>query len=358
MDFDYTDDQRFIRDEAHRFLASAAPLSSARRVLESSSERFDRALWGRIAEQGWLGTTVPEKHGGLGLGPVELGAIAEGIGASLAAIPFGSNLYLFAQALLANGSPAQRSEHLPRVASGQLIGCAALSADPGGGCEVRQNRISGAMQPVVDGTIADYAIVSAREDGEPCLFLAPLDGSVMRFPLEAIDGSLDVARLEFHETPVERLPGGGPDAVDRLLAAAAVLCGFEQIGGADRCLALTVDYAKQRTAFGALIGRFQAVKHRLADIYVANQLARSHVYHGAWALEQAPARLIEAAAGARVAASEAYWLAAKEMIHLHGAIGFTWEHDAHLFYRRAHHLSLALGNSQAWKERLIQDLAS
>lgn len=357
MNFDYTDDQRHLREEAHRFLARFAPSSSVRRVLDSSTERFDQPLWGQIAEQGWLGTAIPESDGGLGLGKVELGAIAECIGASLAAVPFGSTLYLFAQALLANGSPTQKSEYLPRVASGKLIGCAALSAGPGGGCEIRKNRISGIIQPVIDGSIADYAIVMARDNGEQCLFLAPLDESVARTSLEAVDGSLDVALLEFRDTPVEPLPGAGPDAVERLLAAAAVFYGFEQIGGADRCLALTVDYAKQRTAFGAPIGRFQSVKHRLADIYVANQLARSHVYHGVWALDVAPTRLVQAAAGARVSASEAYWLAAKEMIHLHGALGFTWEHDAHLFYRRAHHLSLVLGSPQAWKERVIQSIA-
>ena len=350
MDFDYTDEQHHLRDEARRFLAAAAPLSVARRAHEGGG--FNRALWDRVAAQGWLGVTIPEEYGGLGLSHVELGSISEAVGESLLPLPWGPTLYLFAEAVILAGSEEQKQRLLPAVAAGRLIGCGALWGE----VVVRDGRLTGVAQPVVGGGIADRAVVLATQDGAPALFLVALDG-VARTPLEAIDGSVDVARLDFDGTPAERLGDGV--LVDTLLARAAVMTAFEQVAGADRCLAMTTDYAKERQAFGGPVGRFQAVKHKLADLYVANQLARSHAYHGVWAIdagENAP--LMQAAAAARVAACDAYWLASKEYIHLHGAIGFTWEHDAHLFYRRAHHLSLALNGPAWWKDRLYDRLAA
>ena len=350
MDFDYTDQQRSLRDEARRFLAAACPRAAARAAQDGGG--FDRTLWDRVAAQGWLGAAIPEEYGGLGLSHVELAAVTEELGATLAPLPWGPTLLLI-EALLLGGGEALKRQLLPTLAEGRLIGCGALW----GKVTATGGRLTGVAQPVVGGGIADHAVVLAQESGAPALFLAALDG-VRRTPLEAIDGAMDVARLDFDGVPAERLAV----PLDTVLARAAVMTAFEQIGGADRCLELTTAYVKDRQAFGGPVGRFQAVKHKLADIYVVNQLARSHAYHGVWALDAGlekggeVAPLIQAAAAARVAASDAYWLASKEGIHLHGAIGFTWEHDAHLFYRRAHHLSLWLGAPGWWKDRLYERL--
>lgn len=350
MDFDYTDEQRHLRDEARRFLAAASPLTVARHAQDGGG--FDRALWNRVAEQGWLGTAIPEAYGGLGLSHVELGAIAEAVGGALLPLPWGPTLYLFAEAVMLGGGEAQKQRLLPAVAEGRLIGCGALW----GNVTANDGRLSGTAQPVIGGGVANEAVVVATLDGAPALFLVSLD-NVRRTPLEAIDSSVDVARLDFDNTPAERL--GEAASVETLLARAAVMTAFEQVAGADRCLAMATDYARERQAFGGPIGRFQAVKHKLADLYVANQLARSHAFHGVWAIDAGSAApLLQAAAAARVAACDAYWLASKESIHLHGAIGFTWEHDAHLFYRRAHHLSVALEAPGWWKDLLYDRLAA
>lgn len=358
MDFDYSDEQRHLREEAHRFLADACPTAAARTVMDDDITQFDRALWQRITAQGWLGVTIPQTFGGLGLGPVDLGALAEAVGAALAPAPFGSTLYLLAEAIGRFGSEKQQSRWLPGIAQGVTIGCGALFS-AGAPVVVSSGRISGAFRPVVDGGIADLAVIAACDEAGSGLFVADLaaDG-VERRRLEAVDRSLDVAAIEFRDAPVERLARSDTRSRDELMARAAAAYAFEQVGGADRCFALTIEYVKSRDAFGGPVGRFQAVKHKLADLYTTNQIARSHAYHGAWAAEAAPALLAQAAAAARVAASEAYWQAAKEMIHFHGAIGFTWEHDAHLFYRRAHHLSLNLGGPLEWKSRLYRALAA
>lgn len=364
MDFDYTEDQRYLRDEARRFLTAHCPLSSVRTVLDDAGTTHDAALWKQIAEQGWLGITIPESYGGLGLGAVELGAIAEEIGAALAPVPFGSTLYLLAEAVMLAGSEDQKTAILPAIAEGRLIGCAALFDGPGDldyariATTVAGGRLTGTKQPVVDGSIADTALVLARDENVVGLYLVNLDqAGVTRIMLDAIDGAMNVARLEFADVSAERLTTDRAQ-IEAILARAAVLYGFEQVGAADRWLRITTDYVKERQAFGGPVGRFQAVKHKLADLYVANELARSHVFHGVWAMTDAPDRLMQAAAAARVAACDAAWLASKEAIHLHGGIGYTWEHDAHLFYRRAHHWSLNLGSPQAWKDRLFEELAA
>lgn len=363
MDFDYSAEQRSLREEARRFLSAAAPVSTARAVLDDPARAFDEALWRRIAEQGWLGAAIAETHGGLGLGPVELGAIAEEIGASLAPVPFGSTLYFLAEALRLAGSPEQQAAWLPRIAEGKVIGCAALFEGSRGfdprrlATRYADGKLTGGKLPVVDGGIADVAVVAAHGEGGIAIYLVELDGPGIELePLEAVDGSVNVAEIRFDGAAATPLSHGGSDALDRLLATAAVFYAFEQIGGADRCLRAAIAYVSDRQAFGGPVARFQAVKHKLADIFAGNEMARSHAYHGAWAIGQDSDTLFAAAAAARIAASEAYWTAAREALHLHGAIGFTWEQDSHLFYRRAHHLSLSLGAPQWWKDRLFRYL--
>src|SRR5690606_20728560 len=313
-----------------------------RKVLDNPDVAYDEALWKAVAEQGWLGAAIPEEHGGLGLGHIELCAIAEELGRALAPIPFASTVYFFAEAVALAGSAEQKARYLPKVASGELIGCLATSEAPGPvraatvKAAVSGGKLSGVKLPVADGDIAGAAIVLAKENGEPGLFIVDLNAAgVTREPLKTLDPTRDAARLVFQDAPAERLgaSGEGLELMRQVFDRAAVLIAFEQTGGADRCLEMARDYALQRYAFGRQIGSYQAIKHKLADMFIKNELARSSAYYGAWALNADAPELPTAAAAARIAASDAYWYAAKESIQVHGGIGFTWEVDCHLYYR-------------------------
>ncbi|MEC8165625.1 MAG: acyl-CoA dehydrogenase family protein, partial [Pseudomonadota bacterium] len=191
----------------------------------------------------------------------------------------------------------------------------------------------------------------------PVLVLASLEG-VNAEVMETVDPSRSHAKLVFDGTSAALLgsTGEGWNLTERVLDHAAILIAFEQLGGAQQCLELATDYAKNRFAFGRPIGSFQAIKHKLADVYIATELARSHAYYGAWALTSDAPDLPVAAAAARVAGSRAYYLASSENIQTHGGMGFTWELDCHLYYRRAKLLNLALGGERRWKEKLITRL--
>ncbi len=365
MDFDYSDDQKFLKGEARRFLDSRSTIAVVRSVLDDETKTYDADLWKAVAAQGWLGTAIPEDFGGLGLGHIELAAIAEELGRALSPIPFASTVYFLAEALMLAGSQAQKTRWLPRIAAGEVIGCVATTERPGVltaapvQARVEGGKITGEKIPVTDGGGADLAAVLAREAGGLGLFLVELDGpGVTREALETLDPTRGAARLAFAGAPAERLgeAGEGMALVDQVLNRAAVLLAFEQVGGADRALEMAKAYALERYAFGRPIGSYQAIKHKLADIYIKNELARSNAYFGAWALQSGAAELPVAAAAARVAACEAFWFAAKENLQTHGGMGYTWEVDCHLFYRRAQQLGLVAGSARAWKERLVSEL--
>jgi alkylation response protein AidB-like acyl-CoA dehydrogenase len=365
MNFDFSDDQKFLQSQVRKFLEANCDTARVRTVLDSENKIYDVELWGRIAEQGWLGTAIPESYGGLGLSHLELCIIAEELGRVVAPSPFISTVGFLAEALMIAGSEAQKSELLPKIAAGQVIGCLATSEGPGVitarslRTYVQDNKISGTKMPVTDGDCASIALVLAHEDGKPGLFLVELDGSgISRARLKTLDPTRDATKLVFAQAAACRLgpPGEGFEILQQILDRTAVLLAFEQCGGADRCLEMAKDYALARYAFGRLIGSYQAIKHKLADIYIKNTLARSHAYYGAWALNTNAPELPIAASAARIAASEAYWFAAKENIQTHGGIGFTWEVDCHLYYRRAQQLGLVAGASRLWKERLVAQL--
>jgi alkylation response protein AidB-like acyl-CoA dehydrogenase len=366
LNFDYTDDQKALKDEARKFLAACAPLAVARAVLESPAPGHDAALWARIVEQGWCGAAIPENHGGLGLGYVELCALAEELGRAVAPVPFASSIYLFAEALLLAGSEEQKTASLPLIASGEMLGTVAASEGPGvltlGSITARvvQGALTGTKLPVTDGMAADRAVVLARGDAGPGLYLVDLTGpGVTREVVSTIDPTRGAARISFAGAPAELLgdvEGDGFDQLARIHDRAAILIAFEQLGGADRALEMARDYALERYAFGRPIGSYQAIKHKLADVFVRNEVARANAYYGAWALSSDAPELPVAAAAARVAASAAYLLASRENIQTHGGIGFTWEADCHFFYRRARHLGLVLGAPRDWKRRLAERL--
>ncbi|MEJ0064930.1 MAG: acyl-CoA dehydrogenase family protein [Caulobacteraceae bacterium] len=365
MNFDFSDDQKAIKSEARRFLGARCPIAKARAVLDDPAKSYDAEVWKEVAGQGWLGAAIPEAYGGLGLGHLELCVIAEELGRALAPIPFGSTAYFLAEALMLAGSEAQKQAWLPKIAAGETIGCFASVERPGALTEaqvqarVENGKLTGAKLPVTDGDIADVAVVLAREGGQLSLFLVELGGAgVTRETLQTLDPTRGVAKLAFAGAAAERLgeAGEGLALAEALLERAAVLLAFEQLGGADRALEMAKGYALERYAFGRPIGSYQAIKHKLADMYVKNELARSTAYYGAWALESGSSELPLAAAQSRVAASQAYWYAAKENLQTHGGIGFTWQMDCHLFYRRAQQLGLVAGGAKAWKERLVQQL--
>jgi alkylation response protein AidB-like acyl-CoA dehydrogenase len=281
-------------------------------------------------------------------------------------------VFLATEFLLVAGSDAQKAKWLPKLAAGEAIGTFAHAERAGVvtprtiHLSVADGRLTGAKTAVPDGQIADFAIVSARaatgSDARGVgLFLVDLrQGAVTRTPLDTIDPSRGHARLDFVGAEAEPLgaTGEGWSILEQVFDRAAVLTAFEQVGGADRALEMARDYALERMAFGRPIGSFQAIKHMLADMYVSATLARSNGYYGAWALSTAAAELPEAAASARVAATQAFQHCAKNNIQVHGGMGFTWAFDCHLYYRRANALALALGSLSTWESLLIERMRS
>jgi acyl-CoA dehydrogenase len=358
MNFDFSPEQRSLQDQVRAFLREASPLSCCRRALEAGNG-FDADLWRQLGELGWLGICIPERYGGSGLGPLELALASEEVGRALAPIPFGSSICGAADAILHEGSDAQRERWLPAIATGDEIGVLAIVERPGpfewGAVDtrLRGGLLDGTKIAVADGAIATFAIVACRGDAE--LALVSLDQSgVRRERSRSIDPSRSVATLRFDAAKAE--PLGGPRAFDAMLLRCAASAAFEQLGGADAVFGITREYMDVRQAFGKSIASYQALKHRMADLYTALELARSNAYYAAWAASADSTELAEAVCCARLSASHAYQLATVEAIQLHGGIGFTWESDCHLFYRRAKWLSAVLGAPDYWRERLVVEL--
>jgi acyl-CoA dehydrogenase len=358
MNFDFSDEQKELQTQTRRFLADQCPTSRVREILEGDAP-YAADLWSGMAEMGLQGAAIPEEYGGVGFGYLELCVIAEEIGRAVAPVPFSSSIYLAAEALLHAGSDEQKAAYLPKIASGESIGTLAF-AEGLGRCTAdnctttfADGKVSGTKIPVPDGDVADFAIVVTQGG----LVLVDLNGEgVSREAVVTVDPTRSHATITFTNAPGEILGEGGCDALDMILNRAAILMAFEQVGGASVSLQMSVAYSKERYAFGRPIGSFQGLKHKMADIYVKNELARSNAYYGAWALDTNAPELPLAAAGARVAASDAYLHAAKENIQIHGGIGFTWEYDAQFYYRRAKLLSLALESPMAWKDKLVTAL--
>ncbi len=361
MNFDFPDELKQLRDEARRFLGEHCKPAVPRRVLEGA-EPYDVALWREIAGMGWTGAAIPEEYGGAGLGPLAVCVLAEELGRALAPVPFSSSVYLATEALLGCGTEAQQKRLLPALVAGETIGTFAFAERPGPAdprrldTTVANDRLTGMKIAVPDGISADFAIVAAR-GGPSWLHLVNLAGpGVARETVPTIDPSRSHATIRFDGAPAEPLDAKTPNQVRRPIDRAAAIMAFEQVGVAQAALDMACAYARERYAFGRPIGSFQAIKHKLADIYVAIELARSNAYYAAWALATDAAELPIAAAVARIAACEAGWLATKENIQTHGGMGFTWQFNCHLYYRRAWLLGLALGSAREWKHRLIAEL--
>ncbi len=287
--------------------------------------------------------------------------LAEELGRVVAPVPFSSSIYLAAEAILHYGSEEQKQRYLPGLASGEIIGTMAWCNGGEKTVVLENGAISGAKRPVAAGTLADIVVVSAvTPEDEQVLVLvelaeAAVTSAIQREALKSADPSVRNAQLTFDACPAQILGNGGESsgALCGLLDRAAVLLAFEQIGGADRCLELAVDYVKERKTFGRAVGSYQAVKHKLAKMYAQNELARSNTYYGAWALASGSEELPIAASAARISATECFEFAAREGLHLHGGMGYTWEVDCHLYLKRSRDLALRLGGLRQWKEKLV-----
>src|SRR5262245_2389762 len=292
MNFDFSDDQKQLRDQARKFLAEKCSPKAVRVVLDGKAP-YDSELWKGLAEMGFLGVAIPEEFGGAGAGHLELCVIAEEMGRANAPVPFASTLYLAAEALLTAGSDAQKKKWLPAIAAGEAIGTLALFEGKGNPSPnsikltAAGGTLNGVKKPVPDGAIADFAVVAARtgssgRDSDISLFLVDLKaGGVEAKALTNVDPTRGQAELTFKNCKAEPLgaAGEGWGVITQVLDRAAVLLAFEQVGGADRALEMGRDYALDRVAFGRQIGSFQAIKHMLADMYVAATLARSNCYY-------------------------------------------------------------------------------
>ncbi len=366
MNFDFSEDQKLLQQTTRDFLAEQSALSVCREVLESD-QPYSQSLWKLAAEMGFQGTVIPEEYGGAGFGYLELAVVAEELGRALSPIPFSSSVYLATEAILAAGTDDQKQTYLPKLASGAWIGTLALVEKPGqNGTEgieasFEGGKLSGTKIPVPDGEVANFAVVAAQGEGGISLVLVDLEGDgVVRSSVGSFDPSRSMAKIEFDGAPATLLgtAGGGADLASSILDRAAVLVGFEQLGGSERAFEITKDFMLGRYAFGRPIASFQALKHRLADLWCEIQLTRSNCYYGIWALSNDDDELGVAACISRIAASKAFDLAAVEMVQLHGGVGYTWEYDCHLFYRRSKLLSVLLGNPASWKDKLITRLRS
>ena len=358
MNFDFSEDQRRLQEEVRRVLADHSTSANVRRVLEGEAP-FCADTWRELAGLGALGIAIAEEHGGAGMGLLELCLVAEEAGRSLAAVPLLPTVYLAAEAIARAGSPTQAAQWLPRIASGETIVSAVIDerrqrvlADAP--LRLSGDRLTGVVNAVPDGMAASACLLLV--DGR--LVLADLTtAQVERSGQRSLDPTRPLAHMVFEDAPVNLLAAqDGAQIAAQVVDGAAILLAFEAVGGAERALYAARDYVMERRAFGRLVGSFQAVKHKLAEIFAAIEIARAHAYYGAWAMASGAAELPRAAAAARVAATTAYTLAAEESLHLHGGIGYTWETDCHLHLRRARWLGQILGNKHLWREKLAASL--
>jgi acyl-CoA dehydrogenase len=359
MNFDLSDAQKMLSAETRKLLAERASPNHLRRLADNGAG-WDPELWQSVAEMGLLGAAIPEEFGGVGLGEVDICVICEEIGRGPAPLPYVNTVGLAAEAIRLAGSPAQKAAWLPRLASGEVVAVYAWSEGAGAfdpaslSTIVRAERVSGRKSPVADAQFAKLAVVAAAEAGAPGLYLVPLPQPAVDVrALEGFDQVCRLSTLTFAGAHAERLPGGSAAFMRDMEIRGAVYTAFEQIGGAESCLYMARDYAMQRKTFGRVVASYQAIKHKLADILLEIELARSNAYYAAWALATHAPDLAEAAAIARISATTAYDMASRENLHVHGGFGYTWEADCHFHYRRARLLAAYLGGPDIWGARLI-----
>jgi alkylation response protein AidB-like acyl-CoA dehydrogenase len=371
MKFAFTEDQETLRAAARAFLADNSSSAQVRQVMETGLG-YDPEVWRRIGgELGWTSVIVPEAYGGAGLTYVDLVALMEELGGALLCAPFLSTICLAANALLVGGNETQKQEHLPGIACGETVATLAHSERNGrwdaAAIEARARRegaeyvLDGVKSFVLDGHSAALLIVAARREGSRgeegvSVFVVPADTpGIERRRLPTMDQTRPQAEIVLRDVhrPASAVLGDEGDGW-RILSAtldlAAVALSAEQVGGAQRCLDMSVQYAKERVQFGRPIGSFQAIKHKCADMLLLVESARSASYYAAWAAAEDDAELPALASLAKAYCSDAYFRCAAESIQIHGGVGFTWEYDVHLYFKRAKSTETLLGDSPYHRE--------
>jgi len=375
MDFGFNDEQEMLRATARKFLDNECTSDFVRARMAEPAGLTDE-FWAKLAEQGWLGLVYPEEHGGSGLGFVDLTVLMEEMGRAVMPGPFFSTVLLGGLAILEAGSAAQKKEWLPRIAGGTARATLAWTEpsarwDPAGVTTAAKAagggfRLTGTKLFVLDAHLADVLVVVARthEGGRPedglSLFLVPKGAGGLEVKLlPTMDQTRKLCEVSLTDVAVgaEAMLGardGGWAPLSRVVERATVALCAEMCGGAQRVLDMTTEYAKLRIAFGRPIGSYQGVKHRAADMLVDVENAKSLTYYAAWAVDENAPDAALAASMAKAYVSDAYRKVAGAGIQLHGGIGFTWEHDLHLYFKRAKSSEFTFGDATFHRERVAQ----
>ena len=367
MNFAFSEEQEELRRTVRSFLEDKSSSPEVRRLMETT-EGYDPAVWSQMANQlGLQGLAIPEEFGGSGFSYVELVVVLEEMGRALLCAPYFSTVALAANTILHSGDDAAKKELLPGIASGETIATLAFTEDNGRwdaeGITMTASKagdgytLDGHKMFVIDGHNANLVLVAAKTGEGISLFSVEGDAAgLTRTPLTTMDQTRKQARLEFSGVPAKLIgtEGKGWDTLSRVLDLAAVALAAEQVGGAQKCLDMSVEYAKVRVQFGRPIGSFQAIKHKCADMLLEVESAKSAAYYAGWAAAELNDELPVVASLAKAYCSDAYFHAAAENIQIHGGIGFTWEHDAHLYFKRAKSSELLLGDPTYHRELLAQ----
>ncbi|GGK96796.1 acyl-CoA dehydrogenase family protein [Streptomyces flaveus] len=367
MDFAFSDEQEELRRTVRAFLADTSPETEIRRLMETP-EGFDRAVWRRMgSELGLQGLAIPEEYGGAGCGPVEVGVVMEELGRALTCTPFLASAVLATTAALRCADEEARKRLLPGLAAGELVATLALTEDSarwdaeGVRLTARESKgswlLTGQKMFVLDGATADVVLTVARTgDGIGVFWVDGDAAGLTREPLPTMDPTRRQARLDYHDVRATRLRthGDGWDLVSEVLDHAAVALAAEQVGAAGRALDMAVEYAKVRHQFGRPIGSFQAMKHLLADVLLEVESARAAAHYALLAAESGDPELPAAASLAKAFCSDTCLQATEQNIQVHGGIGFTWEHPAHLYLKRAKTSQLLFGDPAYHRELLAR----
>jgi alkylation response protein AidB-like acyl-CoA dehydrogenase len=366
MNFTFSDEQQQLREFVRSFLEDKSSEAAVRELMDTEAG-YDAEVWSQMAEQmGLQALIIPEEYGGQGYGYVELTVVLEEMGRALLCAPYFSSVVLATNTLIHSGDESAKSDLLPRIAAGEIATLAfteengrwdesgiTLEATAAGA----GHTLSGSKMYVLDGHTADIILVAARTANGVSLFNVAGDATgLTRTLLSTMDQTRKQAKLDFDNTPATLVgtEGAGWGVLDRVLDLAAVALAAEQVGGAQMCLDMAVEYAKVRVQFGRPIGSFQAIKHKCADMLLEVESAKSAAYYAAWCAAELNDELPSTASLAKAYCSEAYFHAAAENIQIHGGIGFTWEHPAHLYFKRAKTSELLLGDPTYHRELLAQ----
>jgi alkylation response protein AidB-like acyl-CoA dehydrogenase len=356
MQFGLSESQEFLKDSARKFFAGECPSAEMRRLMETDTA-YDASLWSKLTDQGYTGIIFPEEYGGVGLGKVELMLLMEETGRALLPGPFFSTVVLAGSVLDAVATHAHKTKYLAPICRGEVRATVAI-LEASANWNLRDiqlratdGKLTGKKFFVSDASIADFLIVVAR-DG---VFVVDSKARGLKIsPMSGMDLTRKLYTVEFSDTPAEQI--GSVANLPRALDVAAAALAAELVGGMQRTLDITVEYAKTRKQFGKPIGMFQAVQHQCADMYLETESSRSAVYYAGWALEENSPDAATAVSIAKMYASDAARTVGNRGIQIHGGMGFTWENDVHLYYRRAKASETAFGDATFHRERIASML--